>query len=82
MRLLREAPRLYDRKPWAAHLYVTDRCNLDCHYCNEYDNSVPHPAKEDLQEYLDKIRELGCLRIRYWPPLISPVRASPPMAMQ
>lgn len=63
MRLLRQAPRLYDRKPWAAHLYVTDRCNLDCHYCNEYDNSVDHPPLEDLTAYLDRIRELGCLRL-------------------
>lgn len=63
MSLVRQAPRLYDRKPWAAHLYVTDRCNLDCHYCNEFDNSVPHPPLEDLTRYLDKIRELGCLRL-------------------
>jgi MoaA/NifB/PqqE/SkfB family radical SAM enzyme len=63
MRLLRQAPRLYDRKPWAAHLYVTDRCNLDCHYCNEYDNTVDHPPLEDLTAYLDRIRELGCLRL-------------------
>jgi MoaA/NifB/PqqE/SkfB family radical SAM enzyme len=65
MSLFRQAPRLYDRKPWAAHLYVTDQCNLDCHYCNEYDNSVPHPATEDLKAYLDKISELGCLRIGF-----------------
>jgi MoaA/NifB/PqqE/SkfB family radical SAM enzyme len=65
MKLLREARRIYDTKPWAAHLYVTDRCNLDCHYCNEYDNSVPHPATEDLKRYLDKIRELGCLRLGF-----------------
>lgn len=65
MNLLRQAPRLFDRKPWAAHLYVTDRCNLDCHYCNEYDNSVPHPPTEKLKTYLNKIRELGCLRLGF-----------------
>ena len=36
--------RVFDNRPWAAHLYVTEQCNLDCHYCNEYDNSIPHPA--------------------------------------
>ncbi len=61
--VLSHARRLLDRKPWAAHLYVTDRCNLDCHYCNEYDNSVPHPPLSDLKRWMDKIRELGVVRI-------------------
>ena len=61
--LMSHASRLFDRKPWAAHLYVTDQCNLDCHYCNEYDNSVPHPSLPDLTRWMDKIRELGVLRI-------------------
>ena len=65
MSLIRQAPRLYDTKPWTAHLYLTDQCNLDCHYCNEYDNSLPHPDTDDLKKYLDKIRELGCLRIGF-----------------
>ena len=32
--------RVVGSKPMECHLYVTDRCNLDCHYCTEYDNSV------------------------------------------
>ncbi|MBI2335488.1 MAG: radical SAM protein [Deltaproteobacteria bacterium] len=60
---LQEAIRLFDSKPIVAHLYVTDQCNLDCHYCNEYDNSSPHPELSDLKKYLQKIRELGVLRI-------------------
>ena len=63
--LIRQSPRLYDTKPWTAHLYLTDQCNLDCHYCNEYDNSVPHPETADLKRYLAKIRELGCFRIGF-----------------
>ena len=35
MRKLTYAKRLFDRKPLAFHLYVTDRCNLDCAYCAE-----------------------------------------------
>ena len=62
---LESVARVFDRKPWVAHLYVTEQCNLDCHYCNEYDNSVPHPATSDLKRWLDKIRELGVARIGF-----------------
>lgn len=55
--------RTVDQLPIACHLYVTDQCNLDCHYCTEYDNSVPHPRLDDLKRWIYKIRELGCLRI-------------------
>jgi MoaA/NifB/PqqE/SkfB family radical SAM enzyme len=55
--------RIFDRKPWAAHLYVTEQCNLDCHYCNEYNNSLPHPATADLKRWMNKIRELGVARL-------------------
>jgi MoaA/NifB/PqqE/SkfB family radical SAM enzyme len=55
--------REFDTKPIACHLYVTDQCNLDCFYCTEYDNSVPHPSLEDLKKWIRKIKELGCIRI-------------------
>jgi MoaA/NifB/PqqE/SkfB family radical SAM enzyme len=55
--------RLFDRKPLQCSLYVTDRCNLDCAYCTEYDNSRPHPRLEDLKKWIRKIRELGTMRI-------------------
>lgn len=55
--------RQFDDLPIAAHLYVTDRCNLSCAYCTEYDNGQEHPAIEKLKAYVDKIAELGCLRI-------------------
>jgi molybdenum cofactor biosynthesis enzyme MoaA len=55
--------RLFDRKAWAAHIYVTDQCNLDCHYCNEYDNSVPHPTLDALTERMEQVRRLGCVRL-------------------
>lgn len=57
------AKRLFDRKPLACHLYVTDQCNLDCHYCAEYDNSVAHPRLDDLKRWVTKARELGCLHL-------------------
>lgn len=55
--------RTVDQRPIACHLYVTDQCNLDCHYCTEYDNSVPHPRLDDLKRWIRKIKELGCIRI-------------------
>ncbi len=62
---LRQAVRVFDHKPWVAHLYVTEQCNLDCHYCNEYDNSIPHPAATDLEKWMDHIRSLGVVRIGF-----------------
>ena len=60
---LQQALRIFDTKPWAAHLYVTEQCNLDCHYCNEFDNSIPHPAAADLKKWMDHIRTLGVARL-------------------
>jgi MoaA/NifB/PqqE/SkfB family radical SAM enzyme len=60
---LEAAARLVDRKPLQCSFYVTDRCNLDCSYCTEYDNAKPHPALADLKTWLHKIRSLGTMRI-------------------
>ena len=61
--ILESGMRLLDRKPLQCSLYVTDRCNLDCAYCTEYDNSRPHPSLDDLKKWIRKIRELGTMRI-------------------
>ena len=61
--VLESGKRLVDRKPLQCSLYVTDRCNLDCSYCTEYDNSRPHPSIDDLKKWVRKIRELGTMRI-------------------
>ena len=60
---LEAAARLVDRKPLQCSFYVTDRCNLDCSYCTEYDNSKPHPPLADLKRWLAKVRSLGTMRI-------------------
>ena len=51
-----QARRVFDTKPWAAHLYVTEQCNLDCHYCNEYDNSIPNPNVADLKKIPEEVK--------------------------
>ncbi len=61
--VLESGKRLFDQKPLQCSLYVTDRCNLDCSYCTEYDNSRPHPKLEDLKKWIKKIRDLGTMRI-------------------
>ncbi|HZS16387.1 MAG TPA: radical SAM protein [Candidatus Udaeobacter sp.] len=61
--ILESGRRLFDRKPLQCSLYVTDRCNLDCAYCTEYDNSRPHPSFDDLKKWIRKIRDLGTMRI-------------------
>src|SRR5436190_2572460 len=61
--ILEIGKRLLDRKPLQCSLYVTDRCNLDCAYCTEYDNSRPHPTLADLKLWIRKIRDLGTVRI-------------------
>ena len=60
---LKQAVRIFDTLPWAAHLYVTEQCNLDCHYCNEYNNSLAHPAVADLKKWMEHIRRLGVIRL-------------------
>src|SRR3979490_1853946 len=61
--LLESGKRIFDRKPLQCSLYLTDKCNLDCSYCTEYDNSKPHPKLEDLKIWIRKIRDLGTMRI-------------------
>src|SRR5437016_13383837 len=60
---LQQVRRVFDTKPWSAHLYVTEQCNLDCHYCNEFNNSIPHPSVANLKKWMDHIRKLGVARL-------------------
>lgn len=65
MRLHTRVSRMFDDKPYAAHLYLTDRCNLECAYCNEYDNEAPHPETEKLKAWMRKLQELGVGRLNF-----------------
>jgi MoaA/NifB/PqqE/SkfB family radical SAM enzyme len=65
MQLLDRISRLVDRKPWAAHIYATDRCNLACQYCNEYDNDATDPPLEEVKAWMLKLRELGVMRLSF-----------------
>ncbi|MBN1654212.1 MAG: radical SAM protein [Deltaproteobacteria bacterium] len=60
---LRALARTIDDKPLQCSLYVTDRCNLECGYCTEYNNDASHPHIDDLKTWARKIRELGTVKI-------------------
>ncbi|MFT3697461.1 MAG: radical SAM protein [Kofleriaceae bacterium] len=57
--ILRSLPRAWDDLPIWAQLNITWKCNLDCAYCSEYDNSKDHVPFDDIKARVDKIKELG-----------------------
>jgi len=59
--ILRHLPRVFDDLPIWAQLNITWKCNLDCSYCTEYDNSKDHVPYDVLTPRIDKIKELGTL---------------------
>src|SRR5215468_75893 len=59
--LLRSLPRAFDDLPIWAQLNITWKCNLDCAYCSEYDNSRDHVPYDALVARIDKIQSLGTL---------------------
>ncbi len=59
--ILKSLPRAFDDLPIWAQLNITYKCNLDCSYCSEYDNSKDHVPYSDLTSRIDKIKSLGAL---------------------
>jgi len=57
--VLRALPRVVDDLPIWAQLNITWKCNLDCSYCTEYDNSKGHVPTEEVVRRIDKCKELG-----------------------
>src|SRR5215467_8494088 len=50
---------LSTRHPVLVHIIPMRRCNLDCGYCNEYDQvSKPVPL-EEMRRRLDKLADMG-----------------------
>jgi radical SAM protein with 4Fe4S-binding SPASM domain len=53
-----------DRRPWAASLEVTRRCNLRCVHCLR---GPSHPddglTKEEICRLMDQLADLGCMRL-------------------
>ena len=45
--------------PFLAHIIPMRRCNLDCGYCNEYDDSSKPVPLEEMKRRLDLLAEMG-----------------------
>jgi len=55
--------RLFDSKPLHCSMYITDKCNYSCGYCFEYDNTKPHPTLAEIKQRIDKVAELGVMKL-------------------
>lgn len=59
-------PYIYSRvyshefRPILCYLYTEWRCNIDCHYCHQYDNKKKGMDLETAKESLDWLKSLGC----------------------
>ncbi len=51
--------------PFLVQMVVTRRCNLECGYCDEFDNTSEPVARDVLVQRLKKIRSLGALGIEF-----------------
>ncbi len=47
-------------RPILSYLYTDWKCNIDCHYCFQYNNSQPGMSMETARSSIDWLRSLGC----------------------
>jgi len=47
-------------RPVLCYLYTEWRCNIDCHYCHQYDNTQEGMDIETAKSALDWLKTLGC----------------------
>lgn len=57
--VLTGAKRVFDSRPMYAQVVVTDDCNLNCAYCDEYTPGAPIIALEELKRRIDRLDALG-----------------------
>jgi MoaA/NifB/PqqE/SkfB family radical SAM enzyme len=52
---------LFDEfRPLLSYLFTEWKCNLDCHYCWAFDNSVKGMSEEVAKRSIDWLHEVGC----------------------
>lgn len=49
-----------DFRPILCYLYTEWNCNIDCHYCFQYDNKMPGMTLETAKSSMDWLKTLGC----------------------
>ncbi|MEE9556118.1 MAG: radical SAM protein, partial [Candidatus Adiutricales bacterium] len=47
-------------RPIVCYLYTEWRCNIDCHYCFQFDNTRPGMTLETAKSAIDWLHSLGC----------------------
>ena len=61
--LIKSIPRAFDDRPLWAQLNITHKCNLDCAYCTEYDNTRDHVPFDALTARIDHCAYLRCMHV-------------------
>ena len=51
---------LRQHRPWLAGLVITDKCNLNCHYCESKNNGQYHFTWPEMCQALDAAYRGGC----------------------
>lgn len=46
-----------------SQIFVTRKCNLNCHYCGVVDNSRPNPTREQIKEWMRISKSVGCMGV-------------------
>src|SRR5215470_17975039 len=49
-----------DFHPITAYLFLEYKCNLDCHYCWSFDNSVRGMTEDVARRSIDWLHDVGC----------------------
>ncbi len=49
-----------DFHPIIAYLFTEWKCNLDCHYCWAFDNTVPGMTEDTARRSIDWLHDTGC----------------------
>ncbi len=47
-------------RPVLCYLYTDWRCNIDCHYCFQFDNTRPGMSLETAKSAIDWLKSIGC----------------------
>ena len=47
-------------RPILCYLFVEWRCNIDCHYCFQYDNNLKGMDIETAKEAVNWLKSVGC----------------------
>src|SRR3954463_8925019 len=54
------------RRPFSCLIQVTNRCNMQCSFCDFWPNAAPKREEltlADFQRIADELRELGCFLV-------------------